>query len=1287
MLRSRIGGVAAKVADWATKSRTPTEPTGTRLAPLTPTFDAAQHQTYVDHLNAAIESPTVRNIALTGRYGSGKSSILERFAQQPSTQKRVLSLALSTLGPEEPARSSTDQQSRPVSTTNRIEKELVKQLLHRERPTRLRQSRYQRIEVLPILRAVTEALVVVGALAVVLWALGVFPSVPGASGDHAWPIRLGAGIAVIAVPAAFGAWIRLAVHNRFAISELSAAGASISLTKAGSYFDEYLDEIVYFFEVARHIDIVLFEDLDRFDDPGIFEALRELNTLLNSSKQLGGRRMRFVYALRDSIFEKLSSAGSSEFSVDAADVEAARANRTKFFDLVIPIVPFITHRNARDLLTQILQDDRHGTVVPVSPALVDLTARHIPDMRLLRNIRNEYSVFAQRLITEEQGVRSLRADQLFALIVYKNIHLADFEDLLLGRSKLDDLYRLSRQLISEAIGVRRARLRAMADGAALEHELAKKSERWGRQLAWFVEEIRRAKEAVRRHSYTLSGYAVAGTAFDAGKVGDVEFWRAVIAAGAGLTVQLELQQGNPDPFQIEMAGLGRLLSDELPIGDWDSRERADLARERDQLEAEIDVLRTADFTELAANSNFTMSYKVAPQSFADLLASTIESTLGRALISEGYIDRYYTLYVAQYYGDNVPPNAMNFIVQNVDTNRCDVDYSFADDEEIAAVLRETKGSFLAEKSALNTAIVDYLFEHDADGARSVLDVATRERGDDERAFLDAYFTDGSSKVAGATYLGARWPQIFVYLIAQSNVTVEARLELVSSALAGASRLVNYEFDDAVRDYLQGNHQELQVVAQTSGGIAKQSFTDEEVSNAVAALGRAGVNLRDLTQLSPMAVQHAVKLDLYALTYRNLMTILGENAVLSLDSIAAINDDVYWDCLEHVDDYMAALSTQRAALAATTEGAGSDADSAPPAMASVTSGWTIQAPSEFPNVVAHLAAQHGEVPIEVLQRAHPDCVIHQLDEVPTEAWPALAQTYRFEPTLSNVDQYLQEVGNIDANLAATLVHAGRLLGVLDDDADQSSTEDEESLETKSRVAAAILNAQATIPDAATRVRLASSTGIGDWFPMSHVEPEDGKLLGHLVKAGIWSDERALVAYFSKPEWETLSFAIQQSEKFAGYMSPTLLDHPLTTKLLSSAEISSVVKKAVLERFDEFVDPTSRDALETAGRTALSTGTPLTAMNITGIAVGTSDPDLVVRLLEASGRSISVAEITSIFAHLPQPYNQISQPGAKLEFPRNDHHEAVLKQLRAAELISTKMQKRSLRKPARIDVTVR
>jgi len=85
-------------------------------------------------------------------------------------------------------------------------------------------------------------------------------------------------------------------HGRITLEKLTAGPATVSLkAESGSYFDKYLDEIVYYFEVSRR-DIVVFEDLDRFDNVQIFETLRALNTLLNGSAQI--RKQQKVGILR-----------------------------------------------------------------------------------------------------------------------------------------------------------------------------------------------------------------------------------------------------------------------------------------------------------------------------------------------------------------------------------------------------------------------------------------------------------------------------------------------------------------------------------------------------------------------------------------------------------------------------------------------------------------------------------------------------------------------------------------------------------------------------------------------------------------------------------------------------------------------------------------------------------------------------------------------------------------------------------------------------------------------------
>jgi len=65
---------------------------------------------------------------------------------------------------------------------------------------------------------------------------------------------------------------------------------------------------------------VIFEDIDRFENTEIFVKLRELNNIINNSKQIS-RKVVFVYAIRDDMF---------------IDKE-----RTKFFYFIVPVIPYI----------------------------------------------------------------------------------------------------------------------------------------------------------------------------------------------------------------------------------------------------------------------------------------------------------------------------------------------------------------------------------------------------------------------------------------------------------------------------------------------------------------------------------------------------------------------------------------------------------------------------------------------------------------------------------------------------------------------------------------------------------------------------------------------------------------------------------------------------------------------------------------------------------------------------------------------------------------------------------
>ncbi len=53
-----------------------------KLRTLAPEYNGDYHSLYVRHLEQAIEDKKNRNIALTGRYGAGKSSVLDAFEKK-----------------------------------------------------------------------------------------------------------------------------------------------------------------------------------------------------------------------------------------------------------------------------------------------------------------------------------------------------------------------------------------------------------------------------------------------------------------------------------------------------------------------------------------------------------------------------------------------------------------------------------------------------------------------------------------------------------------------------------------------------------------------------------------------------------------------------------------------------------------------------------------------------------------------------------------------------------------------------------------------------------------------------------------------------------------------------------------------------------------------------------------------------------------------------------------------------------------------------------------------------
>lgn len=196
------------------------------------------------------------------------------------------------------------------------------------------------------------------------------------------------------------------------LNKLNLKDAEISVVEDNSIFNKHLDEILYFFQVTKY-DVVIIEDLDRFDTTDIFLKLRELNQLINESK-IVGRHISFIYAIKDDMFKN--------------------EERTKFFDYITTVIPVINPSNSKDILLRKLKDNGFEND-GISDEDLSEMAFFIQDMRILTNIVNEYSQYREQLC-HNNGNQKLDKTKLLAMIVYKNYFPKDFAELHCRKGKV-----------------------------------------------------------------------------------------------------------------------------------------------------------------------------------------------------------------------------------------------------------------------------------------------------------------------------------------------------------------------------------------------------------------------------------------------------------------------------------------------------------------------------------------------------------------------------------------------------------------------------------------------------------------------------------------------------------------------------------------------------------------------------------------------------------------------------------------------------------------------------------
>jgi hypothetical protein len=386
-----------------------------KYIPLTPIkLDSEDAKHYITALNWAIDNEDTRNIALTGTYGSGKSSILKTFEKSNEDEKnKFLTISLANFSEvnskQGNEKTNTKKAIREIQT-GELEEQIFLQLHYTISNDKLPNSRFRKINNSTkfINRKFTFLfLFYLTCIFNVIQPKWILDAIKKRIYIDINPPYIILGFLFVLSLAftfhgifEFTRWIFKSFNNfqRIKVSFLDTEIESIN-EGTNSFLSQHLDEVLYFFEKTKK-NIVIFEDLDRFNNTEIFIKLRELNSLINGYEPIinSGKGVKFIYAIRDDVF--LSK------------------DRTKFFDFIIPVIPVMNASNSYEILYNSFNGQN------IENDLLSSISLFIDDRRLLNNTVNEFLIYKSVINS------TLNTNKLLAIIVYKNLFPSNFEMLL-----------------------------------------------------------------------------------------------------------------------------------------------------------------------------------------------------------------------------------------------------------------------------------------------------------------------------------------------------------------------------------------------------------------------------------------------------------------------------------------------------------------------------------------------------------------------------------------------------------------------------------------------------------------------------------------------------------------------------------------------------------------------------------------------------------------------------------------------------------------------------------------
>ena len=412
---------------------------------LTPT-DNIELDIYEKAINFSLENNKILNIAISGSYGSGKSSLLESYKKN-HPEKKFLNISLTHFNTTENTNKNNslireENNSIDKSLVPILEVKILNQLIHQISYEKIPQTHFKtkrKFTEEELENTTIQILLFIASLLYVIYfnKWNNFISTLQDSSFFYSLLKLTTYsyfrlISILILFYLLGIFVYNLLKfqktkNFFKKLNIQGNEIEISEDTNDSYFDKYLNEVIYLFENSG-VEAIVFEDIDRYEVSEIFERLREVNKLVNNKLKEENKTLKFFYLLRDDIF--------------------ISKDRTKFFDFIIPVIPVVDASNSYDKFTELFQDINQYNF---DDNFLYSLSLYIDDMRILKNIYNEFLIYYNELNKTEETSTKINSNKILSMIAYKNLFPKDFSDLQLNQGFVYNIFSQKEKFIEERI--------------------------------------------------------------------------------------------------------------------------------------------------------------------------------------------------------------------------------------------------------------------------------------------------------------------------------------------------------------------------------------------------------------------------------------------------------------------------------------------------------------------------------------------------------------------------------------------------------------------------------------------------------------------------------------------------------------------------------------------------------------------------------------------------------------------------------------------------------------------